>query len=118
NIMLPRARNTTPPQIILFGITGGLIPCPAAITVLLLYLQLKQLGLGMILFGCFSIGLAMTMVVAGVTAALGVRHIQSRWNRLTMLASRVPYASSVLILLIAVYMGISGWMELSAGPSG
>ncbi|VFT51793.1 high-affinity nickel-transporter [Pseudomonas aeruginosa] len=32
-------RNVTTGQIILFGLTGGLIPCPAAITVLLLCLQ-------------------------------------------------------------------------------
>ena len=34
--------NVTTAQIVLFGLTGGLIPCPAAITVLLLCLQLKQ----------------------------------------------------------------------------
>ena len=39
-------RTVTTWQIILFGLTGGLIPCPAAITVLLLCLQLKQLSLG------------------------------------------------------------------------
>lgn len=35
-------RNVTNWQIALFGFTGGLIPCPAAITVLLLCLQLKE----------------------------------------------------------------------------
>ncbi len=35
-------RQVTTGQIVLFGLTGGLIPCPAAITVLLLCIQLKQ----------------------------------------------------------------------------
>jgi len=50
-------RNVTTWQIVLFGLTGGLIPCPAAITVLLLCLQLKEFTLGFALVLCFSIGL-------------------------------------------------------------
>jgi nickel/cobalt exporter len=37
-------QNVTTGQIILFGLTGGLIPCPAAITVLLLCLQVKEVS--------------------------------------------------------------------------
>lgn len=35
-------RQVTTGQIVLFGLTGGLIPCPASITVLLICLQLKK----------------------------------------------------------------------------
>jgi nickel/cobalt exporter len=52
-------------QVVLFGLTGGLIPCPASITILLLCLQLKRIALGATLVLCFSIGLALTMVVSG-----------------------------------------------------
>lgn len=38
--------TVTTSQIVLFDPTDGLIPCPAAITVLLLCIQLKQLSLG------------------------------------------------------------------------
>lgn len=100
--------NVTTWQIILFGLTGGLIPCPAAITVLLLCLQLKQLSLGAVLVVCFSIGLAVTMVSAGVLASLSVRHVQKRWSGFSTFARRAPYASGVLMLLIALYMGYAG----------
>ncbi|WP_283214495.1 sulfite exporter TauE/SafE family protein [Sphingomonas sp. 3P27F8] len=63
-------RSVSTGQIILFGLTGGLIPCPAAITVLLLCLQLKQLALGAVLVLSFSVGLAITMVLVGVAASL------------------------------------------------
>lgn len=95
-------------QIIAFGLTGGLIPCPAAITVLLLCLQLKQIGLGVVLVAFFSVGLALTMVGAGVAAALGARHVRGRWPALEGLAGRAPYASGVVMLLVAVYMAASG----------
>lgn len=101
-------------QIVLFGLTGGLIPCPAAITVLLICLQLKQLTLGVVLVVCFSIGLAVTMVSAGVVASLGVRHVQKRWSGFDTFARRAPYASGALMLLVAAYMGYSGWIGLAA----
>ncbi len=39
-------QTVTNGQILLFGLTGGLIPCPAAITVLLICIQLKAFTLG------------------------------------------------------------------------
>ena len=106
-------RRVTTWQIIIFGLTGGLIPCPAAITVLLLCLQLKQIILGVALVALFSIGLAVTMVSAGVIASLSVKHIQTRWSGFSVFARRAPYASSGLMVLIALYMGISGLIALS-----
>lgn len=108
-------QNVTTWQIIMFGLTGGLIPCPAAITVLLLCLQLKQLSLGAVLVVCFSIGLAVTMVSAGVLASLSVRHVQKRWSGFNTFAKRAPYASGALMLLIALYMGYSGIVGLERG---
>ncbi len=89
-------------QILLFGLTGGLIPCPAAITVLLLCLQLKQITLGVILVLFFSVGLAVTMVSAGVLASLSVKHISKRWSGFSRFARRAPYASGGLMVIIAL----------------
>lgn len=107
-------RNVTTWQIVLFGLTGGLIPCPAAITVLLLCLQLKAIALGAALVLCFSIGLALTLVIVGAAAALSVRHAQQRWSWFGSFARRAPYASSLLIIAIGVYVGIQGWSALHA----
>ncbi len=105
-------RNVTTGQIIVFGLTGGLIPCPAAITVLLLCLQLKKIALGATLVLCFSIGLAVTMVVSGVLAALSVKYASGRWSGFGTFARRAPYFSSVLIILIGLYIGYHGVMTL------
>ena len=108
------SRTVTTGQIITFGLTGGLIPCPAAITVLLLCIQLKQLSLGVVLVLCFSIGLALTMVSAGVLAALSVKHVATRWSGFSAFARRAPYASGALIVLVGLYMGIEGWRGIQA----
>lgn len=105
-------RHVTSGQIIVFGLTGGLLPCPAAITVLLICLQLKQFTLGVALVLCFSIGLAITMVSVGAIAALGVHHAGRRWQGFSTLMRRAPYVSSVLILCIALYVGWDGMRHL------
>lgn len=109
-------RQVTTGQIVLFGLTGGLIPCPAAITVLLLCIQLKQFSLGFALVACFSLGLALTMVSAGVLAALSVRHVASRWSGFGAFAQRAPYASAALIVLVGLYTGWLGWEGIRHGP--
>ena len=108
-------RHVTTGQIVLFGLTGGLIPCPAAITVLLLCIQLKQFSLGFALVVCFSIGLALTMVSAGVLAALSVRHVSRRWSGFGAFARRAPYASAALIVLVGLYTGWLGWEGIRHG---
>ncbi|WP_371349197.1 nickel/cobalt efflux transporter [Ancylobacter sp. IITR112] len=105
-------RNVTTWQIIMFGLTGGLIPCPAAITVLLLCLQLKEFTLGFALVLCFSIGLAITLVTVGAAAALSVRHATKRWSWFSTFARKAPYFSSVLIILVGLYVGYHGWAGL------
>jgi nickel/cobalt transporter (NicO) family protein len=108
------SRQVTTGQIAVFGLTGGLIPCPAAITVLLLCLQLKELALGAGLVLGFSVGLALTLVLSGVVAAVGMRHASARWAGIGRLASKAPYLSGGLILIVALYVGWHGWAGLMA----
>lgn len=107
-------QHVTTGQIVMFGLTGGLIPCPAAITVLLLCLQLKQFTLGVALVLCFSIGLALTMVTSGVVAALSVQHVSRRWSGFGAIAARAPYLSSALIICVGLYVGWQGIHALAA----
>lgn len=104
-------RTVTTGQIVMFGLTGGLIPCPASITVLLICLQLKQFALGGVLVLCFSIGLAITMVAVGAAAALSVNQVAKRWSGFGAIALRAPYLSGAVMAAIAVY---TGWLGLSA----
>ncbi len=106
-------RQVTTGQIVLFGLTGGLLPCPAAFTVLLVCLQVKQFTLGFALVAAFSLGLAITMVTVGAAAAWSVGRAEKKWGGFGALMRRAPYFSSVLLLLLAGYMAWSGWHGLS-----
>jgi nickel/cobalt exporter len=107
-----QGRDVTTWQIVLFGLTGGLLPCPAAITVLLICLQLKEFALGAVLVLCFSIGLALTLVAVGVVAAVGARHARSRLPWLSAAAAKAPYLSGALIALVGLYVCWHGATEL------
>ena len=105
----------TTAQVVLFGITGGLIPCPGAITVLLLCLQLKKLALGAVVVLCFSIGLALTMVASGVVAAISVKQVSKRFSGFGELVRQAPYVSGAIILCVGLYVGLQGWLAIPHG---
>ena len=109
--------HATHGQILVFGLTGGLIPCPASITVLLLCLQLKQVALGATLVLSFSVGLALTMVASGVLAAWSVGQATRRWSGFGAWAAKAPYISTILMLLLAAWMAGEGWHGLQAHTS-
>lgn len=102
-------------QTILFGLTGGLVPCPAAITVFLLCLHLGKVTLGLTLVGAFSLGLAGTLVAVGVVAALGLRYAASRSTGFDGLMMAAPWLSAALIALIGLLILSSGFSHLAQG---
>jgi nickel/cobalt exporter len=107
-------RQVTTGQIVMFGLTGGLIPCPSSITILVLCLQLKQFTLGAALVLCFSIGLALTMVAVGAGAAWSVNHVTKRWSGFEALADRAPFLSVALMVVLGLYTAWLGWTGLTA----
>ena len=100
-------------QTVGFGLVGGLIPCPAAITVLLLCLGIGQFWLGIGMVASFSIGLAVTLVAVGMTAVFGLRYASKRFSGAGRFLVSAPYLSAVLILLVGTYMAYSGWSHLA-----
>jgi nickel/cobalt exporter len=80
--------------------------------VLLLCLQLKRLAPGAVLMLCFSIGLAITMVVSGVIAAISVKQVSKRWSGFGEIVRKAPYASGAVIMLVGLYVAVHGWIAL------
>ena len=105
-------RDVTTGQLVLFGLTGGLIPCPSAFAVLLVCLQLKQFALGFALVLAFSVGLALTLVTVGSLAALSVKHATKRFAGWQHLAAKMPYASAALMTVIGVVITAQGLRAL------
>jgi nickel/cobalt exporter len=96
-------------QIALVGLTGGLIPCPAAVTVLILCLNIKQASLGFTMVLAFSLGLALTLVGVGVLAAVGLSKLAGE-GRMAGFMKRLPTISALVIGASGIYTLVHGWM--------
>ena len=95
-----------------FGFTGGLLPCPAAIAVLLVCLHVKAIGLGIAMVAAFSLGLAATLIAVGVVAAWGTGRAANTWPSFDRWAERLPFLSGCLVLLIGLAFTVRGLVAL------
>ena len=109
-------RKVSTGQIAMFGLTGGLVPCPASVTILMICLHLKRFSLGIAMVASFSIGLAISLVSVGVIAAWGARHVDKRFGngKFGDIARKMPYFSSALMGLVGALMGIQALLQLTA----
>ena len=101
-------RTVTTGQVVLFGLTGGLMPCPAAFSVLLICLQLKRYTLGFVAVLAFSVGLAITLMSAGLIAAVSLRQASKRFQGIDQYLSRLPYLSVAVMTFIGLVITAVG----------
>jgi ABC-type nickel/cobalt efflux system permease component RcnA len=106
----PQAVSRT--QLLTLGITGGIIPCPAALIVLLSAFALHRIGLGFFLIVAFSVGLAAVLIGFGMLMVYARRfmiHLQidgpltRRW---------LPVASSAFITVLGLILAIQAFSSV------
>ncbi|GAB4430284.1 MAG: hypothetical protein OHK0035_10740 [Cyanobacteria bacterium J069] len=94
------------------GISGGLVPCPAALVLLLSAIALGKTGFGLLLVLAFSLGLA------GVLTGLGLMLVQAKhWFKRVPAPQRLtrtlPLVSALGITLLGAGISIKAFMQLS-----
>jgi len=67
-------------ELVALGVTGGIVPCPAALVVLLSAVALGRIGFGLLLIVAFSIGLAAVLIGIGLLTVYA-RRFMSRFQR-------------------------------------
>ena len=95
-------------QIIWFGFTGGLMPCPAAIAVLLICVQLKAFALGVAMVAAFSVGVGATLVAIGLAVVWSSGKLAKAWPGFDRLAQRLPFVSAGLVMIVGLIMTVAG----------
>jgi nickel/cobalt exporter len=88
-------------QVLLFGLAGGLVPCSAAVSVLLISLQNGQAWVGISLVAAFTLGLATMLIGVGLLAASGSR-IAAGQHRWSVVFRWAPCASGVVLAIIGL----------------
>lgn len=95
--------------LIALGASGGLVPCPSALVLLLSAIALERVGLGMILLVSFSAGLAVVLMAIGVVVIYAKHWLPDTEQAVRHPAFRlIPVFSAGLIVCIGLVMtGVS-----------
>ncbi len=86
-------------NLVSLGISGGLVPCPAALVVLLAALSLNRVALGLCLLLAFSAGLATVLIIIGILIVTAGRWLD-RFEGIRHLGQALPRISGLVILIL------------------
>ena len=92
-------------SLLALGISGGIVPCPSALVVLLSAVALHRIAYGMALITAFSVGLASVLIIIGLMV-VSTRHWFERFPAGEGLLRRLPIASAAAITLIGIMLVI------------
>lgn len=103
-------------SLLALGASGGLVPCPSALVLLLSSIALGRVGLGLVLLVSFSLGLASVLVAIGMAVLFaknllpaGVASADNRFFRW------VPVLSACVIVIVGLVLtGVSLGLVKSA----
>jgi ABC-type nickel/cobalt efflux system permease component RcnA len=88
-------------SLLALGISGGLIPCPSALVLMLGAISLQRVGFGLALIVMFSLGLASVLTAIGIVLVYAGRFFQ-RIPEGGPFLRFVPIASALMITLIGL----------------
>jgi ABC-type nickel/cobalt efflux system permease component RcnA len=88
------------------GVSGGLVPCPSALVVLIAAISQHRVGLGMVLILAFSLGLAATLTAVGLAVVWSGRLIQRLRLERRLLGGRIAGALPALSAGLIVAAGV------------
>jgi ABC-type nickel/cobalt efflux system permease component RcnA len=100
-------------DLVALGVTGGIIPCPAALVVLLSAMSIGRVGFGLTLIVAFSAGLAAVLVVTGLLVVYARRFMARVHGEGPLVTRWLPLASSAAIAVLGLL--ITGQALQAAG---
>ena len=86
------------------GITGGVVPCPKAIVILLLAVSLHRVGLGLAVIGAFSLGIAATLVILGLSVVWLGEIVTDRLSSRTV--TFLPVGGALVVVALGLVLTV------------
>ena len=103
-------------SLIALGASGGLVPCPSALVLLLSSIAIGRIGFGLALLVSFSLGLAGVLMGIGL-AVLYAKHLMPKTERTIKhpLVKLVPVLSAGVVTVIGLVMTANalGWVKIA-----
>jgi nickel/cobalt exporter len=125
---LPPAAGLTPRGLVAMGISGGLVPCPEALGIMIVAIGLGRIPLGLGLILSFSVGLAAVLIAIGVLLVRARALIERyggfgrrRWSAALPLASAAIVTAlglGITLRGLATYRGLPDSGRSLPGPRG
>jgi len=110
---LPAGQTVSLRELFALGITGGIVPCPAALVVLLSAVALRRVGFGLFLIAAFSVGLAAVLIAIGLLMVYA-RRLMARFQGEGRVVTRwLPLTSSAVMTVLG--LAIAGQALMAAG---
>jgi ABC-type nickel/cobalt efflux system permease component RcnA len=104
-------RTVLPRELLTLGLSGGIVPCPAALVVLLSAVSMNRAGFALLLIVAFSAGLAAVLIAIGLLAVYA-RHFMARFQSEGLWVTRwLPITSSAFIIFLGIALI---WKSLQA----
>ncbi len=105
-----RWRNLIP-----LAISGGLVPCPDAIAILLVAAAINRIAFGLSLIISFSFGLAVILIAIGLLIVQG-RKLFERLQWFNKAALIMPIISAMIVLVAGAWLSVSALRNISEFP--
>ena len=86
------------------GVTGRIVPCPAALVVLLSAIALQRVGFGLLLIVAFSVGLASVLITLGLLMVSARQIIVRVQGEGQLLTRWLPLTSAAVITVFGLAM--------------
>jgi ABC-type nickel/cobalt efflux system permease component RcnA len=107
------AKSVSLYQLFALGITGGIIPCPAALVVLLSAFALHRIGLGFFLIIAFSLGLAAVLIGFGMLMVYGRRFMARLQVNGPFTTRWLPVASAAFMTVLGAGIAVRAFLTSS-----
>lgn len=93
-------------SLLTLGISGGLVPCPDAIAILLVAVAVNRLAFGMLLIVAFSLGLALVLIGLGIAMVQGAR-VAARSDLLNRFSLYTPLVSALVVVGLGIGLTVN-----------
>ncbi|MCI0617161.1 hypothetical protein L0244_29645, partial [bacterium] len=107
----PETGKITLRSLLSVGISGGALPCPSALVVLLSAISLHRVGFGLILIISFSLGLAAVLTSIGLLLLYASRWSQKFQPR-GSLRYGLPVISSLVITILGCIIAVQSILQI------
>ena len=100
-------------NLLIFGISAGLLPCPSALVLMLSAIALNRTALGLIMIVFFSMGLAGTLTLIGLLLVYAREKLGGmKLGKASKLIRLLPIVSAALVAILGLAITYEGLIQI------